>query len=168
MPDCPGQDPKDKQGGLAADLPTWLPLGPSQTSRQSSPESSPEASEDTSEDGPVETPQHNPLNSPLHSPVLSPLRIPLLSPLHSPPALPQPHPPRLAPPMDEAQRKKPRGLSTPGTLPPAAVSCRVVPRWRELGSKQTKHPAPASTRKAQETCAQDNTPPKKKKKMGMR
>ena len=37
----PLQDPKGKQGGLAADLPTWLRLRPLETSKESSLESSP-------------------------------------------------------------------------------------------------------------------------------
>ena len=49
----------------------------------------------------------------------------------------------------------------------ALVSYRVVHRSGEVGSKKAKRPTPASTHKMQETSVQDNTPAKKRKKMGV-
>ncbi|GAB0206316.1 proline-rich receptor-like protein kinase PERK10 [Grus japonensis] len=85
----PLQDPKGKESGLTADLPTWLPLSPLETSEEGSPESS----EETSEDSPLQSPRKDSLKDPQESPPLSPLRIALLSPLPSPLAPPPAHGP---------------------------------------------------------------------------
>ena len=164
----PLQDPRGKQGRLAADLPTWLPPCPLGTSKESSPESSPESSEESPEDSPRESPRKDPLKTPPESPLLSPLRVPLLSPLASPPAAPQHHVPRMAQLVEEAPQRQSREVFTRLPLPLGVVSCRVVPRSGEMGGKKAKRPTPANTPKMQETSPQDNIPPKKKKKMMVR
>ena len=157
----PLQDPKGKESGLTTDLPAWLPLSPLETSEEGSPESS----EETSEDSPLQSPRKDSLKDPQESPLLSPLRIALLSPLPSPPAPPQRHPPRMAQAVEEALRRQPWVRLTRLPLPPGVVSGRVVPRSGEAGGKKAKRPAPASTPTTQETSPQDNTPPRKSKKM---
>ncbi|KAK4806601.1 hypothetical protein QYF61_013856 [Mycteria americana] len=164
----PLQDPRRKQGGLVADLPTWLPLCPLGTSKESSPESSRESSEESPEDSPVESPWKDPLKTPPESPLLSPLQIPLLSPLGSPPTAPQHHLPRMAQLVEEALQRQPRVVLTRLPVRAGVVSCWLVPRSGETGSKKAKRPTPASTPKMQVTSLQDNMPPKKKKKMVVR
>ncbi|KAK4806589.1 hypothetical protein QYF61_013844 [Mycteria americana] len=168
MAASPLQDPRGKQGGLVADLPTWLPLCPLGTSKESSPESSWESSEESPENSPVESPQKDPLKTPPESPLLSPLQIPLLSPLGSPPTAPQHHLPRMAQLVEEALQRQPRVVLTRLPVRAGVVSCQVVPRSGETGSKKAKRPTPASTPKMQVTSLQDNMPPKKKKKMVVR
>ena len=159
----PLQDPKGKQGGVAADLPAWPPPSPLETSKEGSPESSPETSEETSEDTPVESPWKDPLKGPLESPLLRPLQILLPSPPAKPPAAPQRHPPCMAQLVQEALQRQPRVLLTHLLLPLGIVSCQVVPRSGEAGSKKAKRPAPASIPKIHEASLRDNVPPKKKK-----
>ena len=163
----PLQDPKGKQGGVAADLPAWLPLSPLENSEegspQSSPQSSPATSEETSEDTPVESPRKNPIKGPPETPLLSPLQIPLPSPPARTPPAPQRHLPRTAQLVEEALRRQPRVVLTRLPLPPGVVSCRLVPRSAEAGAKKAKRPAPASVPNTQEASRWDNIPPKKKK-----
>ena len=161
----PLQDPKGKQGGVAADLPAWLPLSPLETSEegspQSSPQSSPATSEETSEDTPVERPRKNPIKAPPETPLLSPLQIPLPSPPARTPPAPHRHLPRTAQLLEEALRRQPRLPLLPGV-----VSCRLAPRSAEAGAKKAKRPAPASAPNTQEASRRDNIPPKKKKTVG--
>ena len=163
----PLQDPKGKQGGVAADLPAWLPLSPLENSEegspQSSPQSSPATSEETSEDTPVESPRKNPIKGPPETPLLSPLQIPLTTPPARTPPAPQRHLPRTAQLVEEALRRQPRVVLTRLPLPPGVVSCRLVPRSAEAGAKKAKRPAPASVPNTQEASRWDNIPPKKKK-----
>ncbi|GAB0206323.1 proline-rich protein 36-like [Grus japonensis] len=136
----PLQDEKEKQGMVAAVLPTWLPVSPMETAVESALKGHPEG------------PPESALKGLLESPRLSP-EAPL-----------QPHPPCMAPLVEEALRRQPQVVVTRLPLPPGLVSCQVLPRSAKAGSKQAKRPAPASTHKRHETSPWDNMPPKKKKK----
>lgn len=129
--------PKEKQGRVAAVLPTWLPDSPMKSPLKGCPE------------GPPENPPKDPLESPLLSPT----------------AAPQCHLPRMAQLVEEALRRQPCVVLTRLLLPPGIVSCWVMPRSGEAGGRQAKRPTSAGTPKMQETSLWDNMPPKKRKKM---
>ncbi|XP_074694509.1 uncharacterized protein LOC141929225 [Strix aluco] len=112
VPASPSQDPTGQQGRMAAELPTWLPPSPSETSEESSEESSDESSDESSEDSPAKRPQKGPLKALPDSHLLSPQGIPLLSPLPSPSRPSRRHPPRTARLMEEVLRRQPRVLLT--------------------------------------------------------
>ena len=112
VPASPLQDPTGQQGRMEAELPTWLPLSPSETSEESSAETPLESSEESSEDSPVESPWKGPLKALPDSPLLSTQGIPQLSPLPSPSHPSRRHPPRTAWLMEEALWKQPRVVLT--------------------------------------------------------
>ncbi|CAN0232529.1 unnamed protein product, partial [Bubo scandiacus] len=207
--DARDRDPTGQQGGMAAELPTWLPPSRSETVKESSAESPLENAEESSEESPRKDPlQHLrdsvllriPLLSPLSSPPRpsrrhllrtseesspeSPLesseesprkdslqalldsvllRIPLLSPVSSPPRPSRRHPPRTAQLVEEVPRRQRQVGLTRLLLPLDAVSCRALPGSGRPGGKQAKCPAPARSRRAQETTLWDNIPPKRRK-----
>ncbi|CAN0160672.1 unnamed protein product [Bubo scandiacus] len=104
VPASPSQDPTGQQGGMAAELPTWLPPSRSETVKESSAESPLENAEESSEESPRKDPLQHLRDSALLDSVL--LRIPLLSPVSSPPRPSRRHPPRTAQLVEEVPRRQ--------------------------------------------------------------